>query len=278
MPFVKLCCAMLVFFLSGCVHATPSLQERFGVMMALGREGGLEPLVISTQHFELFSLQTLLTCKDQPMRVYIEGDGLSWKTRSLVSDDPTPLFPTTLSLMAQDAFTCKVYLARPCQYTRGKNCEEKYWTSHRFSEEVILSYTQALEQLKYTHHTSHFELVGYSGGGAIAALVASRREDVKRLMTIAGNMDTQAWTTLHHIDALKGSLNPANVTLRLEGIEQYHLIGKDDTVVPNSIFFSYLSHFKNRDKISYNFYKASHTCCWESVYKTFIQGVPPYER
>ena len=50
--------------------------------------------------------------------------------------------------MNEDKNSCKVYLARPCQFTSSFSCENKYWTSHRFSEEIIKSYEESLDYLK----------------------------------------------------------------------------------------------------------------------------------
>lgn len=226
---------------------------------------------IITQKFTLFSLQPSVTCKDSVMHVYIEGDGLAWKTRSLVSDDPTPLTPIALSLMQQDSATCKVYIARPCQYIKTPSCEEKYWTSHRFSSEVIESFDEALNQLKQTNHVKTFKLIGYSGGGAIAALLSAKREDVIKLITVSGNLDTAYWSSYHHIDALSGSLNPADDAVKLQHISQHHLIGTLDTIVPKEVFFSYQNHFKNTANINYSFHEATHTCCWDTAYKLFVK-------
>jgi hypothetical protein len=44
----------------------------------------------------------------------------------------------------------------------------------------------------------------------VASLVAARRHDVVRLVTVAGNLDHLAWTTLHGVSPLTGSLNPAD--------------------------------------------------------------------
>jgi hypothetical protein len=44
----------------------------------------------------------------------------------------------------------------------------------------------------------------------VAALVAARRTDVDRLVTVAGNLDPTAWAVYQHIQPLTGSLNPAD--------------------------------------------------------------------
>lgn len=42
------------------------------------------------------------------------------------------------------------------------------------------------------------ELIGYSGGGNIAAILAERRADVRSLRTVAGNLDVAYVNATHH--------------------------------------------------------------------------------
>jgi len=55
------------------------------------------------------------------------------------SGDPTPLHPLVFRLAAADPSANIVYLARPGQYSTSENpeCSFVYWTTKRFSEEVI---------------------------------------------------------------------------------------------------------------------------------------------
>src|SRR3546814_2839304 len=63
------------------------------------------------------------------------------------------------------------------------------WTSARFSDGVIVSMSDALDRLKEEAGASSLDLVGYSGGGGVAVLLAARRRDVVSIVTIAGNLD-----------------------------------------------------------------------------------------
>lgn len=256
---------------TGCINSIPTLEERQSRLDELTQHEPYRVKVILTSYFSLFSVQKTVTCNTKSLHAYIEGDGFAWITRSMVSDDPTPLRPTALSLMSQDDVACKVYLARPCQYLSQKECESKYWTSHRFSYEVIQSYHDALNELKSLHGNASFTLIGYSGGGTVATLLAAQREDVSRLITVAGNLDTDRWVHFHHITPLLGSLNPAHFTQQLENIEQYHLIGKNDKIIPKSIFDAYISRFHNAEKIRYIDYDTDHSCCWDEHYKQFLK-------
>ena len=71
-------------------------------------------------------------------------------------------------------------------------------------------------------------LVGWSGGGVMAALVAARREDVAGLVTIAAPLDLAVWTRSRGLSPLQG-LDPAD--LPPIAAPQVHLTGAFDTVV-----------------------------------------------
>ncbi|NCD11666.1 MAG: hypothetical protein EOL93_03875 [Epsilonproteobacteria bacterium] len=116
MKYKIFCFIIFSLVFTGCFTSVPSLEQRYTKLMDMNSKESFKSKPIKTGSFTLFSLQPTVTCKDSIMHVYIEGDGLAWKTRTLISDDPTPINPTALSLMNQDSFTCKVYISRPCQY------------------------------------------------------------------------------------------------------------------------------------------------------------------
>ena len=262
------------FLFSSCIGTIPKPEERKDNALSLIENKIFTQVDIKTSTFSLFSLQNnQIDCKDKNLKVYIEGDGLSWITRNIISENPTPINASAIKLMNQDNDKCKVYLARPCQFITSNQCDKKYWTSHRFSSEVLKSYEEALYYLKNKYENKSFTLIGYSGGGAIAALLASKTNDIKMLITVAGNLDTDKWTSLHKITKLDGSLNPSFYVDKLENIEQYHLIGKDDEIIPKEVFLSYLSKFSKKDKINYRFFNTDHNCCWEEAYKIFLNDI-----
>lgn len=263
-----------LFFFTSCTKNLPTQEQRKEKALSLTKEQLFVQNNIKTSTFTLFSLQkNINNCENKNLNIYIEGDGLSWINRRTISKDPTPINLLTIDLMKQDNNTCKLYLARPCQFINSKSCEKKYWTSDRFGEEVIKSYEETLFLLKEKYNNSSFTLIGYSGGGAIATLIASRQKDVIRLITIAGNLDINKWTSLHNISKLENSLNPSDYVNELENIEQYHLIGKKDKIIPKEIFLSYYSKYKQKGKIKYFLVDASHSCCWGKVYKDFLNKI-----
>ncbi|WP_164968838.1 alpha/beta hydrolase [Malaciobacter mytili] len=227
-------------------------------------------VLLNSKLFQIYTIQKDLNqCKNKSLNVYIEGDGISWETKHIISKNPTPKIPTSLNLMKTLNQKCAIYLARPCQFINGKNCISKYWTSHRYSYSIIQSYNEILDDLKNIYKIKNFNLTGYSGGGVIATLITTQRDDINYLVTIASNLDIDKWTSYHKISKLYGSLNPSNYTFKLKDISQYHLIGSKDTIVPFEIFQSYYKRFDKKDKINFYLYKNNHFSNWEISYKDF---------
>lgn len=210
----------------------------------------LNKKILKSSLFNIYSIQNKnLNCQNKSLKVFFEGDGLSWISKNRISSNPTPINPIGLKLMIKDKSSCKIYLARPCQFISSNTCERKYWTSHRFNEKIINSYLQILDNIKSHQNNKSFEFVGYSGGGAIATLLTAKRNDVIKLVTYAGNLDIVKWTDIHNISPLKGSLNPVDFTSHLEVISQIHYVGKYDKIMPIHVFKSYQSKFGNTTKI-----------------------------
>lgn len=182
-----------------------------------------------------------ITQPTQPLTVYIEGDGRAWLSPTQPSDDPTPRDALGLQLTSVDSSPNVLYLARPCQFTpmaRNPACGVPYWTGKRFAPEVIDAMDAAI-----THYQAgmaataplRLNLIGYSGGGAIAVLLAARRHDVISLRTVAGNLDHDAVNRWHHVSLMPDSLNPMAVAAQVGRIPQVHFSGAEDRIVPSAI-------------------------------------------
>lgn len=265
---MKINLILLSLLLISCVQV-PTAVQRNNKAQEIAAKASWTQESIVTDEFILRAFVPKETIKSSGLTIYIEGDGLAWVSSSEESSNPTPIYPMALKLALKDA-SPSAYLARPCQFIvkqEQKNCSQKYWTSHRFSGEVISATDQAVDFLKSRFGAKKLILVGYSGGGAVAALVAARRNDVERLITIAGNLDHKAWSTEHHLTPLRGSLNPANSWQQLRSIPQIHFVGGKDTIVDESIVRSYVSHFISGDlptiDVIPNF---NHRCCWEDLW------------
>lgn len=220
---------MLMFLLAGCV--TGDSRERAAL---LAKKSGLNSQNLQTSRFELRIWQRI-TAPAQPVRVYIEGDGYAWVSRTRPSDDPTPRQPTGLMLAAADASANVLYLARPCQFIGPPlpaNCGTTWWTDNRFSLTVVQAMDEALSQSLQPWPGIQIELVGYSGGGAIAALIAARRDDVRSLRTVAGNLDVAYVNAAHNVSAMPDALSAIDVAPRLANLPQIHFTGSADSTVP----------------------------------------------
>lgn len=232
MRAASLCLALALPALAGC-----AALDRDANADAIASPAGLKRMVIKT---DPFILTTFVRIRDprQPVTIYIEGDGLAWLSRSEASLDPTPKEALGLSLAAIDPSANVVYLARPCQFTaRAKNptCDVPYWTSKRFAPKVIASMGQAVDQVATQVPGQKVNLVGYSGGGAVAVLIAAGRQDVASIRTIAGNIDHAEVNRLHGVSPLSGSLNAIDVAPQVAKIPQIHFSGAADTTVPPAI-------------------------------------------
>ena len=99
-----------------------------------------------------------------------------------------------LELMSLD-HAPSLYLGRPCYFgmARQPPCEPQYWTTLRFSESVVASMAAALKAAVGSMVEQGFVLIGHSGGGTLAMLLAQRLDRVQSVVTIAGNLDIEAW-------------------------------------------------------------------------------------
>jgi pimeloyl-ACP methyl ester carboxylesterase len=157
-----------------------------------------------------------------------------------------------LHLAALDPSPNVIYLARPCQFEgiRSVDCARTYWTDGRFAQEVIDAYSEAISAIMKDAQATQLHLVGYSGGGGIALLLASQRSDVVDVRTVAGNLDHAAWTSIHHISPLSASLNPADFSAKLTTIPQLHFVGDEDEVMPRTVAEAYRHRFADSNCVT----------------------------
>lgn len=210
------------------------------------------------------------TVKSRVLRVYIEGDGHAWATSSQPSTDPTPHDNLVANLAANDP-SGAAYLARPCQFVTNEHCNPMVWTDQRFSLQAISEMSSALDDIKRRYSISNIELVGYSGGGAVALLLAAQRNDIVSVQTLAGNVAVTAWAQLHGLTPLNGSLDPVSYADKLGAIPQRHLVGDQDTVVPQAVASAYLSKFGSSQCVEIVTVHASHRDGWPTAWADFSQ-------
>lgn len=215
--------------------------------------------------------KTAKLIKSTQLHVYIEGDGRPWWTRRQVARDPTRGELVALSLMALDSRP-SLYLGRPCYFNLDDPaCAPEWWTQKRYAQEVRQSLSAVID-----HYADQFDsicVVGFSGGGSLAMLLANYRNDIKCVVTIASNLNTEEWAQHHSYSPLHGSINPATLSYD-NNIRQLHLAGGKDKAVPAQLIAKFVDQLKTQQAegsryqlIHYQVYKEfSHRCCWKKIW------------
>lgn len=241
-------------------------QSPYQALQELAEQHGRHLEVVPGQPFPLAMLAPPDQRATERLRVYLEGDGHAWATASQPSLDPSPRNLLVARLAINDP-TPNAYLARPCQFVSAAGCTAALWTDRRFSQEVVTSLSQALDRLKQRVGNRQFELVGYSGGAALAVLLAGQRDDVTQIQTLAGNLDPGLWVQLKGLSPLSGSLDPMVYRQRLEALPQRHLLGGRDQVITSEISASFRgTQASSRCNQRVIIPAASHQQGWENVW------------
>ena len=206
------------------------------------------------------------------LHVYVEHDGTPWVRPDRVSADPTPRTPFALELMAKDS-GARLLLGRPCHFDPHPDppCDPRVWTHERYSPAVVDSMVAALRSFLSAHPHERVVLVGYSGGGTLAWLIAARVPEATGVVTIAANLDVDAWTRIHGYSALAGSLDPALAPALAPGIDQRHYVGGHDTNVPPSVVRSFARRHPEARVIEIA--EFDHECCWIERWPALLAGV-----
>lgn len=204
------------------------------------------------------------------LHVYLDGDGTPWRTDTRIADDPTSRNPLILEMMAKDP-AAAVLLGRPCYYglSRSLLCNESLWTSHRYAAEVVVSMNAAIQQWMASKKINHLVLIGYSGGGALATLLATHLEKTSVVITIAANLDIEAWSRHHGYSSPAASLNPAKDTHIPASVRQIHLAGLQDENVSAEIIESFSRTQKNALYLQFSEY--DHVCCWLDIWTDILK-------
>jgi hypothetical protein len=256
----------------GCA-TMPVFMDRTSLAKNIASKAGFTKEYIKAGDFTLMTYQRFKKHSDS-ISIYIEGDGRAWETKHRLSDDPTPSNPVALRLAAVDSSGNIAYIARPGQFTASgfPECDSKYWSGFRFAPEVINSFNRAIDILKEKSGSKHVELVGYSGGGAIAVLVTSERSDITALRTIAGNLDPKALCIYHRVRQLDGSISPLDVAQKVAHIPQRHFVGSNDQIVPPFIARSFINKMgdKNDERITI-VYGPTHHSGWSERWPELLK-------
>ncbi|MCL2438930.1 MAG: alpha/beta hydrolase [Alphaproteobacteria bacterium] len=193
---------------------------------------------VKTTAFTLMTYQKI-TDRQGAVKVYIEGDGRAFDGRGRPTDDPTPRNDFMRMLAFKDTSKNVVYLGRPCQYVNDEMCRQSDWTTARFSDGAVRDSAEAIMRIAEGREVI---LVGFSGGAQIAGLVAVRHPEtnVKKLITISGNLDHAGWTSGKNFAPLNESLDLSSYRKEYLEIPQIHYVGGKDTVIPINLTAGFL--------------------------------------
>lgn len=270
-PIFALVIVVIFLGISGCA-ATSMFKEGAHSIDRSAAGAGFEEKYVTFENFSLKTYRKFQSPKDN-LCIYIEGDGNAWKRKSILSNDPTPSNPVALKLALIDPAKNIIYIARPGQFPKKNSpkCDPTYWSARRFSPEVIEAVNKVIDIAKKDSGAENIEIVGYSGGGAIAVLVAERRSDVTALRTVAGNLDIKGFSAYHHVSPLNGSLNPIDYSKNVRHIPQKHFIGSRDKIIPNFIAESFADKIgDSAHKSIYVVAGATHNSKWQDLWKEIL--------
>ena len=253
--------ALAVLLAAGC--AGPSerfarVAERHGLVSRTVTGDGFDHVVFARQDAPAGG----------PLHLYLEGDGTPYTGRR-PAIDPTPRRPVILNLLARDPARA-VLLGRPCYHgmVSQPGCTTALWTDGRYGEAVVHSLAAAARRLLTASGADELVLIGHSGGGTLAMLLAERLGATVAVVTIAGNLDVGAWTTHHGLPPLAASLDPAGRPPLPPAIHQLHLAGDRDRVVPPAMIATALDATGGPDvKVLPGF---GHACCWHRIWPELL--------
>ena len=210
--------------------------------------------------------------RSDTLHVYVEHDGTPWIGSTQVSQNPTPRTPFALELMARDDGP-RLLLGRPCYFEQPAEpgCSPLMWTHRRYSPEVVASMVAALRRFLALHPFRRVVLIGYSGGGTLAWLMAAQVPETAAIVTVAANLDTDGWTRIHGYSPLAGSLNPALMPPLPPTIGQLHYVGSRDRNVPPSVVQSFARRHPEARVIELADF--DHECCWMERWPKLLEEV-----
>ena len=205
-----------LFLLSGCVSQWRAPYEMIYVP-------------VQTATYEIATWQKM-TNSDNPVHIYIEGDGHAFRASGAPTSDPTPRGMFMRDLAASDKSPNVAYVARPCQFIMSSMCAQTDWTDGRFSPQVIDALSATVKTIAKNRPVV---LIGYSGGAMATGLIIKNYPEINvvKWITIAGVLNHVEWTNFFGDSPLSSSLNMDE----LPHVPQRHYAAQNDKVVPISL-------------------------------------------
>lgn len=253
-------------FVAGCAANDARIDR-------LAAAAGLTRMVVDSGAYRsLLYLPAARSQAEDVLVVFFEGDGRPWRGGREPSADPTTANPLALELLARTSHPA-AYATRPCYHrVRSANCTPERWTSARYADDIVASMASAVREAVRRTRSQQVLLIGYSGGGTLAVLTAERLDNVVAVVTVAANLDIDAWARHHHYLPLTGSLNPAAST-RPHPWPELHLFGERDQIVPAATASAYFERYPDaRRRIIAG---QDHVCCWIEAWQSLWQTVRP---
>lgn len=260
--------AAAVMLVSGCAAGPGDVAEQ-------AQGAGLTTRVETGTGYRHVLFQGRAPRAGETLRVYLDGDGRAWLTPRRAARDPTPRHSVALELMAVDPGPA-VMVGRPCYHglAADAGCSPLLWTHRRYAPEVVASLAAVISRLARDAEDRPLPvvLVGYSGGGTLAVLVAEKLEHVAGVITVAANLDVAAWARHHGFSPLAGSLDPAARAPLPAALPRLHLVGgRDDNVLAgwSRAYVAGRPGARLREVPGYD-----HHCCWAELWPAILAEWP----
>lgn len=234
-------------FLSACFLALTGCVNAVDANLSLARDHGFRKEMVRGRNFDhVVFFNEKVRPGTKRLHVYIEGDGTPWIHHQFVSKDPTAARPLMLRLMTLDKAPA-AYLGRPCYNGLATDpaCQPWLWTQGRYSKQVVESMAAVLRLLSRRYPHAAITLIGHSGGGTLAMLIAPHVNAVDQVVTLSPNLDITAWTQKHGYIPLTGSINPASQPPLPKRITQFHYLGGKDRNIPMEAVLKAVKKQKN---------------------------------